>query len=123
ASRARTVGDAHPDLIEVGVEHVAAVVRRLLPALDQGLGETATREARRVELPGNALGDDAVFIAARRGPLPRLLAVGSVAKLALACHVLRELPRRLPELGIGPQTAAPLLLTKTVGSLDDQLLH
>src|SRR5918999_73463 len=57
------VGYRHPRVCDGGVEHVLAVSRRLLPPLEEPLGQLLSREPRGAELVGDVLGDDTVVVA------------------------------------------------------------
>ena len=123
ASRLAAAGHADADVLDVRVEHVLPVRRRVFPALDETPGQLLGGKALGILLVGDVFQHDAVRIARGRDPLPGFLAVGRVAELVCPGHVLGERLGRFAKLGVDLQRTELVLGAKLVGEFDNLLLH
>src|SRR5579884_102137 len=88
ASRPLAAGDADADLVKITVEQVLAMSWGVPPAGDEGAGERWRREAVRIVLFGNVLGDQAVGITVLADTLRGALSVRCVAERVGAGEVI-----------------------------------
>src|SRR5262249_52370842 len=114
APRLRAPRDADTNFVEVGVEQISAVSRRVSPAADEGASECRRRVAIRVVLPGDVLGDEAERVAVLADTLRRALAVRGVTKGVRARQVIGELLGCAGQTLVCSQRAALVLRAKTV---------
>ncbi len=115
---ARVLCDADADVHDRREQHVAAVLRRLFPAVQQARGQLLGRESDRIEQISDVLGNHAVAVTRCAGTLGRSTPVDLVTEAILHRQDIGEILRRVTQSRLDRHRQKSVPSAEGVGQID-----